>query len=440
MSEHTGLMPLKGFLAEYVDLNTPLSEAAAQAHLATGLAILSAAIGWRARIEWGRSAEPITMFVLLQGASSTAKKTTTAKTGAELVRYASNLAEQEGRGEVPLSVRSISHASRKGIIELIAPKDADEAKDWERNYPPGVVLDWDEFGMVLGKPGEVKGSDWLGQLRTCLMEIYGGRHGGIQIGAGKLPGSRCSVAVLATMTRQELEQRVSSGLLRDGFMGRFVMMPHPGRDRYLGVPPSWEPYHAERQERLARFLMRVATSRQEMGDVFRRLTPAALEMRKDWYEQRMRQLDLDARIGGEAEAALVDAMGRLQTTAMKVAAVSAVAEMGDDEDLGEVLIDTTHIQYGVALAEHALSEIKALTGEGGPPLDRYRMKVCQYLAARNGQGAISRSEFLDNCRFDGLTREDRWKVLQSMHKEAIIEIRLERTQGRPRQMIELVRE
>lgn len=435
-----GLMPDRGFLHDYVSLYEPLSEAPPEAHLATAMCILSAAIGWRAQIKWGESAEPVTLFVLLQGASATAKKTTTAKTGSGLVRHAEKMAADEIVGGMPLKVRSISHTSRRGLLEMIAPKDAEQAAEWEHGHPPGVVVDWDEFGMILGTPGDLKGSDYIGQIRTALMEIYGGRHGGIQIGALKLPASRCAVAILATMTRQELEQRVSSGLLRDGFMGRFVMMPHPGRQRYAAIPPPFTPSHAFIRDRLARFLSKVCTSKQEMGDVFRRLSPAALAMRKDWYERRMKQLDQDAKIGGEVESALVDAMGRLQTTAMKVSAVAAVAEMEDGEDLGEVLIECRHIEYGVALAEHALAEIKSLTGEGGPPLDRYRMKVTSYLAARNGHGAISRSDLLDNCRFDGLTREDRWKVLQSMHKEAIIEISLERTQGRPKQMIELVRE
>jgi hypothetical protein len=433
-------MPERGFLRDYCDLYAPLGEAPREAHLAVAMAILSAAIGWRARLQWGESSEPCNLFILLQGRSATAKKTTTAKTGAGLVRHAEKMAEEEHIDGLPIKVRSMSHTSRRGLIELIAPKDADEAKAWENGYPPGVILDWDEFGMILGNPGELKGSDYIGQIRTALMEIYGGRHGGIQIGALKLPASRCSVAILATMTRQELEQRVSSGLLRDGFMGRFVMMPHPGRQRYAAVPPPWEPRHAVQRDKLARFIIRVCLTKQEIGDVFRRLTPAALEMRKDWYERRMSQLDLDAKIGGEVEAALVDAMGRLQTTAMKVAAVAAVAEMEPDEDLGEVQIDCNHIEYGVALAEHALAEIKALTGEGGPPLDRYRMKVRGYLASRNGHGPIGRSDLMDKCQMDGITRADRWKVVEDMHREGIVWISFAKTQGRPKQIVELIGE
>ncbi|HKY60037.1 MAG TPA: DUF3987 domain-containing protein [Gemmatimonadota bacterium] len=434
------LIPKSGFLADYVKLYTPLSEAPAEAHLATALAVASAAIGWRAQIRWGESAEPCTLFIMLQGASATAKKTTTAKTGASLVRHAEKLLAEEHLERSPLTVRSVSHTSRRGLMELVATSDQELAKSWETAYPPGLLLDWDEFGMILGNPGDLKGGDYVGQIRTALMELYGGRHGGVQIGALKMPPSRCAVAILATMTRQELEQRVSSGLLRDGFMGRFVMMPHPGRERYMATPPPWLPEHSNIRDRLAAFLAKVSTSKHEMGDVFRRLTPAAREMRESWYDRRMKQLDEDAKIGGEVEAALADAMGRLQTTAMKVAAVSAVCEMAEDEDISEVLIDTRHIEYGVALAEHALTEIKALSGEGGPPVDRYRIKVVRYLKNVNGHGPVKRSELLDKVKFDGITREDRWKVIQSLHKEAIVEISLTRTGGRPAQMVELVRE
>lgn len=432
------MIPEKGFLADYCRLYTPMSEAPAEAHLATALAVMSAAIGWRAYIRWGESSEPCTLFIMLEGGSATAKKTTTAKTGASLIRHAVRLIGDES-DRPPLAVRSISHTSRRGLLELVGTDDAETARAWEHGYPPGILLDWDEFGTVLGKPGEVKGSGQMGDIRAGLMEMYGGRHGGVQIGALKLKPSRCAVAILATMTRKELEQRLSSGLLRDGFMGRFVLMPHPGRQRYMAVPPTWTSHDAAERDRLAEFLMRVTTSKQEMGDVFRRLSPTALEMRREWYNATMRRLDLAAEHGGEAEAAQLDAMGRLQTTAMKVAAVAAVCEMEDGEDLGEVLIDARHIEYGIALAEHALKEVDDLAGESGHELDRYGKKVLAYLAKRNGLGPMNRAALLSAVKQDGLDRATCWKVVESLHRDGLLWISVNKTTGgRPSQEVEAI--
>lgn len=439
-ADKTKLIPEKGWLHEYVDLYTPLSEAPAEAHLATALAVMSAALGWRAYIRWGESSEPCTLFIMLEGGSATAKKTTTARTGASLVRHALKLMEEQREigDRPPLQVRSISHTSRRGLLELVGTDDSELAQAWEHGYPPGILLDWDEFGTVLGRPGEVKGSGQMGDIRAGLMEMYGGRHGGIQIGALKLKPSRCAVAILATMTRKELEQRLSSGLLRDGFMGRFVMVPHPGRQRYLAIPPPWKSEDSARRDRLAQFIGRVCVSKQEMGDVFRRMSPPALEMRREWYNATMRRLDMEAENGGDSAAAQLDAMGRLQTTAMKVAAVAAVCEMEADEDLGTVLIESRHVEYGIAMAEHALTEVNSLADESGHELDRYGKKVLAYLGTLNGHGPINRSMLLDKVRGDGLDRETCWRVVESLHRDGLVWVQVKATGGRPSQTVELI--
>lgn len=429
------LIPERGWLRRYVDLYEPMSEAPAEAHLATALAVLSAAVGWRAYIRWGESSEPCCLYVMLEGGSATAKKTTTARTGAGLVRHAMR---GMASSEPPLTVRSISHTSRRGLLELVATADEAKAQEWEQRPPPGLLLDWDEFGAILGRPGDVKGADYLGQIRATLMEFYGGRHGGIQTGELKFRPARCAVSVLGTMTRQELEQRVSTGLLRDGFMGRFVLIPHPGRQRYMAEPPVWTQVDSQARDRLADELRAVASSTYELGDVFRRQTKEAREFRAAWYGERMRELDQAAREGGEIELALSDAMGRLQTTAAKVAAIMAVSERDPDEPLSEVRIEWTHVEQGIAFAELALTEVADLAGQGaGMPTDRYARKVVEYLERRNGAGPISRKQLMDTVRMDGMDAAGCWRVVERLHEEGRVSITVARTGGRPRQEVEI---
>lgn len=432
-----GLMPESGWIRRYVDLYTPMSEAPAEAHLGTALAVLSAAIGWRAYIQWGESAEPCNLFVLLEGGSATAKKTTTMRTGSRLVDRAVAGLEDEVFGK-PLSVRSIGHASGRGLIQMVGTPDPSVAAKWETIPPPGVLLDWDEFGQVLGKPGDAKSADWLGQVRTTLMQIYGGRHSGIQTGALVYAPSRCAVSVLGTMTRQELEQRISTGLLRDGFMGRFVMIPNPGRRVYLSEPPVITRGQDLERGRLADFLRAVATSTHELGSVFGRMTPAARELRSDWYQTRLKDLDAKAREGGEVEIALADAMSRLQTTAVKVAAVLAVAGMEDGENMGEVKIDDEAVHSGIRFVEMALTEVASLASQGGGmPADRYAERVVDYLSRRNGHGPIGRKELMDTVRMDGMDAAVRWRVIERLHAEGRVDIRLVKGAGRPKQEVSL---
>lgn len=431
------LMPAGGWIRRYVDLYTPMSEGAPEAHMATAMAVLSAAIGWRAYIQWGESAEPCTLFVMLEGGSATAKKTTTSRTGSGLVRRA--MRDTPAGTDPPLQVKSIGHASQRGLLQMIGTNDDAKATAWEHTPPPGYLLDWDEFGAVLGRPGDVKGGDWLGQLRATIMQLYSGRHGGIQTGADPYKPSRCAVSILATMTRQELEQRMTTGLLRDGFMGRFVLIPHPGRTRYLARPPAWTQEHEHERTRLAMFLRRIATSTAELGSIFDAMTPTAEKAHRLWYETRMPELDQAARDGGETEIALSDAMGRLQTTAVKVAAVLAISDMDPDGNLrDDVRVDWQHVEGGIAFAEHALNEIASLAGTGGSmATDRYAVRVTDYLRRRNGAGPISRAQLLDNVRGDGMDRRACWNVVRQLHEEGRVEITVTKTKGRPREEVRI---
>jgi len=436
-----GLMPDDGWIRRYVDLYTPMSEAAAEAHLATAMAVLSAAVGWRAHIQWGESREPCNLFILLEGGSATAKKTTTSRTGSGLVRHA--MRELPEGTDAPLRVESISHTSRRGLLQLIGTPDETKAAAWEHTPPPGFLLDWDEFGATLGRPGDVKGADWLGQVRATIMELYSGRHGGIKTGEAQYKATRCAVSILATMTRQELEQRMTTGLLRDGFMGRFVLIPHPGRTRYLARPPKWT--HADSLERtsLAMGLRRIAMSAHELGSIFDAMTDQAAEAHRLWYERRMPELDHAANQGGEADIAIADAMGRLQTTAVKVAAVLAISDAmtadGEDTPLRDIRIDWRHVEGGIAFAEHALNEIRSLASTGGSmTTDRYAVRVVEYLKRRNGKGPIGRSSLLDNVKVEGMDRRACWNVVRQLHEEGRLTIAITKTNGRPKETVTIV--
>lgn len=424
-----------GALRTWIELYAPTTEAPAEAHLGAALALISAAIGWKAHVRWGENSEPCTVNVVLEGRSATARKTTVAGGAHSIAREAMEKEYEEARG---LNTRSISHTSSRGLVEVVAPKDVTQAARWETEPPPGTLLVWDEFGSVLGDPRDIKGAGWLGQVRATLMQFTGGRHGGIQTGADKIPPARCAVSVLATMTRVELEQRVSTGILRDGFMGRFLLIPSPGRTDYIASPPPWTAHMVEQRASLVDWIRTLAQTSSTIGDIFERLSPEGLACRELWYMETARRLENNARIDGdEGSAAAVEAFGRLQTAALKVATVAAVSEWDPRErELAEVTIERRHIEYGHALAMICLNEIIDLGKIAGlPARDVYAERVKGYLTDR---GPVTKRQLLDNLRRPpGIARGEAWRVIEDLHPD-VVEIRKVDTGGRPRLIVLLV--
>ena len=151
----------------------------------------------------------------------------------------------------------------------------------------------------------------------------------------------------------------------------------------------------------------------------------------------MRHLDAEGEDGGEIEQSLSDAMGRLQTTAAKIAGVLAVASMADDEDLSSVKVEEGDVLAGIAFAEHALAEVKSLaTSGGGMPSDRYAERVLDWLR-RNGGGAHPPNTLMDKMKADGMDAKRRWEVVEQLHQDGRVEILEERTAGRPRLVVKL---
>lgn len=262
------------------------------------------------------------------------------------------------------------------------------------------------------------------------MQMTNGRHAGVQTGATKLPAGRCAVSVLGTMTRVELEERVDVGLLRDGFLGRFALIPHNGRTKYMHRPPKWTPAMVEQRDHLVTWLRGVANSRDAFGDVFDLLTEDADATRAEWYDRRARELDRTAEDDpSEIAFAAVEAFSRLQTTALKVALVAAVAEQWPQP----VTISPEHILYGIEFAELCLEEIVDLAKSGGAAReDRYAQKVVEYLAHGD---SVTRTRLLDDVKHKALSREQRWKVVEALDSEGQVEIETFTTTGRPRQEV-----
>jgi hypothetical protein len=420
----TTLIPEQGFLRDWTDLYTPKGEAPMEAHLGTALAVASATIGWRGWISWGELSEPLTMMVVLEGRSAVARKTTTASAAWKVASMATDGQEAAG-----LVVRNMAHTSDRGVYEAIGTTDDVLAKAWERTPPPGHLWVWDEIGALFGRPDDVKGGDWLGRIRAALMTLTAGRHGGIQTGTTRIAPSRCAVTLLGTMTRAELEARMSLMLVQDGFLGRMVLIPIGPRRTYLSRPPAWTQEDMDKRDRLVAWVRSIAGSQDCWGEAFMHHDKAALALRDTWYQERSKQFDHEAEGGDEVAVARATAFARLQATAVKMASIAALAEKDPDEPIAQVKVRERHVQWGIMLAEHTLKELAALVREGqGVTADRYARKVIDYIAS---VGESNRKKLLDRVRMDGMSRDARWRVVEGLAQDGSVEIEVQQTGGRP---------
>lgn len=418
------LIPEQGFLRDWADLYTPKGEAPEAAHLGTALAVASATVGWRGWISWGELSEPLTMMVVLEGKSAVARKTTTASAAWKVASLATDGFDAPG-----LIVRNMAHTSDRGVYEAIGTTDDLVASAWERNPPPGHLWVWDEIGALFGRPDDVKGGDWLGRIRAALMTLTAGRHGGIQTGTTRIVPSRCAVTLLGTMTRAELEARMSLMLVQDGFLGRMVLIPIGPRRTYLSRPPAWTQEDMDRRDRLVDWVRSIAGSQDCWGEAFMHHDKNALALRDTWYEERSRQFDKEAEGGDEVAVARATAFGRLQATAVKMASLAALSEKEPDEPIAQVKVRQSHVEWGIMLAEHTLKELAALVREGqGVTADRYARKVLDYIGAA---GESTRKKLLDRVRMDGMSRDARWRVVEGLAQDGSVEIEVVQTGGRP---------
>lgn len=434
---HHGIIPAAGKLREWVDLYGPTTEAPDEAHLAIALATISAAVGWKAHIRWADHSEPCTLNVILTGKSATARKTTVASTAASLVRNALASTPAEIAG---LKVRQMSHASDAGIYELVAPRDAGQARAWEAEPPPGVLLVWDEIGAMMGRPGDSKGTDYLGRLRVAVMAVTNGRHGGIQTRTLKVEPGRCAVSIVGTMTRAELEERISLGLLREGFLGRFLLIGSDAatRPRYLAFPPAETIQWRQRRDELAQWLHDLAQTRDDLGNAFDHFTDDAKRVRAQWYETTARALEERATTGDEHAIALLEVFGRVQTAAAKAAVVAAVADWKPPTALSVIPIETQHVRWGIEVAHGVLREVRRLETDSGPDASetRYRERVLAYLD-KNQHERITKKKLLDDLKSQHLSRERCWKIVLAMHSETDLVVELDTSTPRQAFLVSL---
>jgi hypothetical protein len=334
------VMPEHGFLARFVKLlggaNTEAPDATV---LMSGLVLLSAMIGWRARVEWGENPEPLSLYLVVH-ATSGGRKTASTRSAGNIFR--------EGAGE-RVFVHDVNHISDRGLLELVdigeEPEDVVERMGWlaAQEMPPGHALVFDEFGQTLIG----QGNDWRAALMSKLLEVYNGYHSGIQTGGKKIKPGRCSVSLLATITTEELRRAVNAGHARGGLLGRLLFVPQSARKPPLAIPPKKGKAYLDLRKEVVDWIAKLATWHGCIGNVYDCMTRDATALYVAWYEHLY-----DETAGDPLMEPLFK---RNAVTVVKLATLLAISDTKDPSTLDSLAVHTEHVENAIALVEGSIS-------------------------------------------------------------------------------------
>ena len=336
------MIPETGFVRDVVDLIGPYTEAPDEAIALAAITALSAAVGYRCTITWGRSTEPLTLMSLAIGLSAIARKTT---------GTASVLQVFYDSGMRRLVARRVGHMSGRGLVELAieaqAP-DEDEAgilanmiEEERRRYPVGLLLLVDEFGQMLAD------SQWREDTLTQLLGMYSGHHSGISTGAKKAPGARCALALIGTVTTEELSRVLTAGHGRNGLLGRFLLAPHSSRKPRLAVPPPKRPGYDALEQRCLDWLRALGRWNGDLGDAYKLFDADALDAYTRWYNATADDAE-------KRDDDLVTSLfQRGQSKVVKLATVLAVAEVSDPSSMSadNVTVRRRHVEAAIEMEQ-----------------------------------------------------------------------------------------
>lgn len=354
-------IPERGLIREVVDLLGPRSMVPDETIALSMLVMMSAVAGWNRDIKWGESQEPAILFAVIVGKSASGKKTTGMRSVQKLwedagVDIGLTAQHTSGRALVEAAIGGIEVFQVKpqkipadldpaAQLEIESENAALEQRQREKlDNPPSIVLLWDEFGTMLNVSGR-----WQEDTRVQLLQMYNGKHSGIRTSGRdgvKVPGGKTSMALLGTMTMDDLCRSLNMGQASDGLLGRILFSP-PGRDKPpMPFPPTEDEAYIEARyqvvQAIASFAERVQRRAYSAYDGW---TPEAKKLYADWYaveHERTKEMPLEAAL-----------FARGQTIAVKMCALLAAAEDTgwDDDAAGITIVQEHHVSQAIAILE-----------------------------------------------------------------------------------------
>lgn len=343
-------MPTSGWIADYLEAVTPLTDTPVEFSLASGLAAVAAALGNSLWFEtWGQRVYPHVWAVLV-APSSFWRKSTAINLAERLLR------EAEDSRVLP------SDFSREKLLEELQAR-------------PIGLLTLKEFGGFLATIGR----DYMAGTKEMLTELYDGPERYTRsLKSQTWNIERPAISLLAATTLDWLESRITDGDLRGGFLGRFLFITATTKSSPKGLTGAMEP--------AARMRLRdglIELTKITPGPA--RLVPEAKERYEGWMQGWE-----DEVTGSHHSTDLTGFAVRLQTYALKVAMLHQASACLDGRGTVEE-ITLPSMEAAIAYCRLLWRNVSALVDEE-IAIGR-EAKELRRLRGMVGQG-IARSELL----------------------------------------------
>lgn len=397
------LIPIPaGFLREWCDAHSKGTEQTPEAFLASGLALMSAVCGPRMILRWSMtSRERANLWIMVAARSALGGKTTAGNALTWGMRRAAKSMGHDQVRRMPIDRfsdadlvheldvlgqdRRKAEAAEKRMAKAEGRDPRDDIETKERKPPVGFVLVVNELAQLWG--GDIpKHHD---QARVTLLSVYDGMVSS-NTRATKVEPQDCFVSAIGNIPLSELERRTEISTLRSGFAGRWFMLPLPDPVRHIATPRlSGDDGLMAIEDNVDR-LCELAKGSPDEVEVIASMLPQGSDAdicRNTWYEEArerfMREVSAD-----ELDQAAQELFQRLQSTALKLAAYSAISrQFKKAHALQAVTITKADILWGQVIVDRSR---EALVTAVRPSIGTMEDKILA--ALRNGLDATSREK------------------------------------------------
>jgi hypothetical protein len=396
------VIPSSGFLRTWCDRLGNVGEAAPEAHLVTGLGVVSAMAAPKLRITFGKSVEFCHVWQLIVGQSALGAKTSTlqsSRAAIERARAGDPFRGIEGLGD-EVRFDYLTRATDAGIVELLGAPTEEQAKEWA-DMPPSWLLAWNEVSTLFTKDA----ARWEESSRRVLLSVYDG-YVGSHTKATKAHATRCSVTMIGNIPPHVLGGAVSELMFSSGFAGRWLVMETPPLARAVPFPApasafGWDAIEAQVDE-LTRVVRSTVNPVEHVLDC---MDPQAAAAYCDWYDRNWHRHNSASDESGHRAA---EVWGRARTTAQKVAALGALARTCEGlRDLHDLRIEEEDVAWALGLVDRSLSYWDPLIEESNTAADpdvEALLRFARKVGADDADTGVTLRQFMLATKSNGRVR------------------------------------
>lgn len=409
------MIPAAGFLSTWCEELGHVGEHAPEAHLTTGIAVVSALAAPKLRITFGKSVEFCHVWQLIVGQSALGAKTSTLQSARAAI-------ERARVGNPPL-VRGIGDAVRfdyltratdAGIVELLGAPTEEQAREWSETWPPSWLLAWNEVSTLFTKDA----ARWEESSRRVLLSVYDG-YVGSHTKATKAHATRCSVTMVGNIPPHVLQGSASELMFSSGFAGRWLVMPTPPLTKPMPFSTNggvnWRPIE-DGVDQLCRV---VAATKQPVEHVINLWSDEAKALYASWYDRLWHQHN-----GANDQAAhrAAEIWGRARTTAQKLATLAALARSCDFiDDLTQLRIGELDVQWALELVDRSCAYWSPMiedTADQADPEVEALVRFARDREATSEDDGLTVREFMLRHKSNGRVRYSAERVRRAVSSAA----------------------